>query len=93
MDAEDDFDLIPGLDRHVPATPARRRRTPWWDRLSIYLPVILMGVLALGVAPADSPTIDRRAPTTSPNNPVFGPRVPAASVTPASFDVRRTLAP
>lgn len=48
MDAEDDFDLIPGLDRHVPATPVRRRRTPWWDRLSIYLPVILMGVLALG---------------------------------------------
>ena len=53
----------------------------------------VMGVLALGVAPADSPTIDRRAPTTSLNNPVFGPRVPAASVTPASFDVRRTLAP
>lgn len=48
MNAEDDFDLIPGLDRHVPATPVRRRRTPWWDRLSIYLPVMLMGLLALG---------------------------------------------
>lgn len=48
MNAEDDFDLIPGLDRHVPVTPVRRRRTPWWDRLSIYLPVMLMGLLALG---------------------------------------------
>lgn len=48
MDAEDDFDLIPGLDRHVPTPPVRRRRAPWWDRLSIYLPVILMGLLALG---------------------------------------------
>ena len=47
MNAEDDFDLIPGLDR-TPAPPARRRRAPWWDRLSIYLPLILMGVLALG---------------------------------------------
>jgi lipopolysaccharide export system protein LptC len=48
VNAEDDFDLIPGLDRHVPAPPVRRRRTPWWDRLSIYLPVMLMGLLALG---------------------------------------------
>ncbi len=48
MNAEDDFDLIPGLDRHAPPPPARRRRAPWWDRLSIYLPIMLMGLLALG---------------------------------------------
>jgi len=47
VNAEDDFDLIPGLDRSAPP-PAPRRRAPWWDRLSIYLPVMLMGVLALG---------------------------------------------
>ena len=46
MNAEDDFDLIPGLDRHAPP-PEPRRAAPWWDRLSIYLPVMLMGLLAL----------------------------------------------
>lgn len=46
MDTEDEFDLMPGLERTAP--PAPRRRAPWWDRISIYLPVILMGVLALG---------------------------------------------
>jgi lipopolysaccharide export system protein LptC len=45
VSAEDDFDLIPGLDRHAPTTP--RPRAPWWDRLSIYLPIMLMGLLAL----------------------------------------------
>lgn len=45
MSAEDDFDLIPGLDRHAP--PPVRRPAPWWDRLSIYLPIMLMGLLAL----------------------------------------------
>lgn len=48
MNETDDFDLIPGLDRHVPPAGARSRRTPWWDRASIYLPVLLMGLLALG---------------------------------------------
>lgn len=46
MSADDDFDLIPGLDRSAPPPP-RRRRAPWWDRLSIYLPIMLMGLLAL----------------------------------------------
>ena len=47
MNADDDFDLIPGLDRSPPA-PTARARTPLLDRLSIYLPVVLMGLLALG---------------------------------------------
>ncbi len=32
----------------------------------------VMGVLALGAAPADAPTIDRRAPSTSVNSPAPG---------------------
>ena len=46
MNADDDFDLIPGLDRSPPPA-APRPRTRVWDRLTIYLPVLLMGVLAL----------------------------------------------
>ena len=46
MNADDDFDLIPGLDRSPPA-PTARARTPLLDRLSIYLPVLLMGLMAL----------------------------------------------
>lgn len=46
MSADDDFDLIPGLDRSAPA-PVARPRTRLLDRLTIYLPVLLMGVLAL----------------------------------------------
>lgn len=45
MNADDGFDLIPGLDRHAPPEP--RRAASWWDRLSIYLPIMLMGLLAL----------------------------------------------
>jgi lipopolysaccharide export system protein LptC len=70
VDAEDDFDLIPGLDRHVPAAPARRRRTPWWDRLTIYLPVILMGLLALGSYWLLRAT--PKAPEPAPERPVSG---------------------
>lgn len=46
----------------------------------------VMGVLALGVAPADAPTIDRRAPVTSitqPGNPQ--PTTLRAPVGPAAF--------
>lgn len=30
------------------AVPRPSRWTPWWDRLTLYLPVVLMGLLALG---------------------------------------------
>jgi len=46
VNADDDFDLIPGLERSPPPA-APRPRTRVWDRLTIYLPVLLMGVLAL----------------------------------------------
>ena len=46
MNADDDFDLIPGLERSPPPA-APRPRTRVWDRLTIYLPVLLMGALAL----------------------------------------------
>ena len=33
----------------------------------------VLGIVALGVAPADAPTVDRRAPITSIGDTVFGP--------------------
>lgn len=70
MSVDDDFDLIPGLDRSAPPAPAPRRRTPWWDRLSIYLPVMLMGLLALGSYWLLRAT--PRAPDPTPERPVSG---------------------
>lgn len=69
MSADDDFDLIPGLDRSAPPAP-RRRPAPWWDRLSIYLPIMLMGLLALAsywLLRATPP-----APEPQPERPVSG---------------------
>ena len=70
MHAEDDFDLIPGLDRSAPPPVRARRRAPWWDRLSIYLPVILMGLLALGSYWLLRAT--PKAPEPEPERPVTG---------------------
>ena len=68
MSAEDDFDLIPGLDRHAPPKP--RRRASWWDRFSIYLPIMLMGLLALASYWLLRATPE--APEASPERPVTG---------------------
>lgn len=40
-------DILPGLDPATAGPAPRRRKAPWWDTVSIYLPVLLMGVLAL----------------------------------------------
>jgi hypothetical protein len=47
----------------------------------------MMGVLVFGVAPADAPTIDRRAPATS-ITPTESPRTPAPTQTVATHPVR-----
>lgn len=40
-------DILPGLDPVAAGPAPRRRKAPWWDTVSIYLPVLLMGLLAL----------------------------------------------
>jgi hypothetical protein len=44
----------------------------------------VMGVLALGAAPADAPTIDRRVPVTSINGPADTLRSPTPTTTPTA---------
>jgi hypothetical protein len=61
----------------------------------------VMGVLALGVAPADAPTIDRRAPVTQLVTPTQTPRLvaptlgpePTPSPTPVDGPARRAHTP
>ena len=48
----------------------------------------VLGIVALGVAPADAPAVDRRAPVTSVGDTVFGP--PSTQV---SRDERNAIAP
>ena len=48
----------------------------------------VLGIVALGVAPADAPAVDRRAPVTSVGDTVFGP--PSTQV---SRDQRNAIAP
>lgn len=48
----------------------------------------VLGIVALGVAPANAPAIDRRAPVTSVGDTVFGP--PSTQV---SRDERNAIAP
>ena len=40
-------DILPGLDPASAGPAPRRTKAPWWDTVSIYLPVLLMGMLAL----------------------------------------------
>lgn len=40
-------DILPGLDPVAAGPVPQRRQAPWWDSVSIYLPVLLMGLLAL----------------------------------------------
>ncbi len=40
-------DILPGLDPIAAGPAPRRGKAPWWDTVSIYLPVLLMGLLAL----------------------------------------------
>ena len=48
----------------------------------------VLGIVALGVAPANAPAVDRRAPVTSIGDTVFGP-----PVTQVSRDERNAIAP
>ncbi|MBX3608828.1 MAG: LPS export ABC transporter periplasmic protein LptC [Hydrogenophaga sp.] len=90
MHAEDDFDLIPGLDRSAPPVTATLRRAPWWDRLSIYLPMLLMGLLALGSYWLLRATPS--APEPEPERPVTGePDYFMRRFSVKSFDVNGNL--
>ena len=54
----------------LPVAPPRRDRAQhWWDRISIYLPVLLMGLLALG-----SYWLVRQTPPMPEARPVQAPR-------------------
>lgn len=57
----------------APGAPPPRPRRGWWDRLSIYLPVLLMGLLALAsywllrATPAPTEPLPERPPTHEPD--------------------------
>ena len=62
-------------DPGASAVPTPGRAGSRWSRSAAARPVPpVMGVLALGAAPADAPTIDRRLPTTRSNTPAPGCR-------------------
>ncbi len=47
MSTSDPLDFLDTVDLTEPAARAPRRKPKLWDRVSIYLPVLLMGLLAL----------------------------------------------
>jgi hypothetical protein len=80
--------LFPPGESYLVAAPTEsRRRTVGIAMGGGAVGAAVMGVLALGVAPADAPTIDRRAPITSITQPTSSqpaaPRV-ASSTGPAA---------
>jgi hypothetical protein len=72
--------MTPGDSFLVQETETRRRQLGLVALGGGAVGAAFMGVLALGVAPADAPTIDRRAPVTSINQQ--GPTTRLATPTP-----------
>ena len=75
--------LTPGESYLAVDTASPRRRSVGLAVGGGAVGAAVMGVLALGVAPADAPTIDRRAPVTSITQPTGSPtptpRTPATT--------------